>query len=510
MTKLLALPHSWEIQRGGGEKKSSWMDFTLSGGEVQWKKQDEAWRGVGEKAYKQMFCTKQDPGASVLSCPHPKQSFTVVAQFACTALSEAEELLLERKLRQRDANWFIAGSTEKSEAELVTKSLSLRFYKRALIPFHPHSLQRASFHTPGDSCWEQPDLDRRWNQLLLHQGITSPSTSPSFLPLLKTNRAACPFLLFSAKGLLQVWADTTTSCLSSLEAAVLREAGTSEMHHVLCFPKAFSGVRMWVCVLYVYNIWFSLKHFPWWSKGGSLAAAALRNPGRSSRQQNPSPKIGFYFPVGWRWSCSNQPALLSCLRKTLFASWLQPGESLPRSLPRDGVCKSNNLNQKKRKRWWWGNRAEGERRHSLEKKKENKINKCSLYWQLTPLRAFLVERADMSPSTGGRKGKQAGSDPALVPRAARVTLKGAWQTLCSRRASSLALIHAAMQEPLPSAQSRPGTVTAYVPAKGDATLSWVRDGWLAAVLLLGHPKGRFAFLPGRLHSSMSHPLWIKI
>lgn len=51
-----------------------------------------------------MFCTKQDPGASVLSCPHPKQSFTVVAQFACTALSEAEELLLERKLRQRDAN----------------------------------------------------------------------------------------------------------------------------------------------------------------------------------------------------------------------------------------------------------------------------------------------------------------------------------------------------------------------------------------------------------------------
>lgn len=71
---------------------------------------------------------------------------------------------------------------------------------------------------------------------------------------------------------------------------------------------------------------------------------------------------------------------------------------------------------------------------------------------------------------------QAGPAPALVPAAARVTLKGAWQTLRSRRACSLAVIHVAMQQP--SAQSRPGTVIAFIPAKkGDAILSWVRDQW---------------------------------
>lgn len=52
-----------------------------------------------------MVCTKQDPGALVLSCPHPKQSFMVVAKLVLTALGGAEEPLSEGKLRQeRDAN----------------------------------------------------------------------------------------------------------------------------------------------------------------------------------------------------------------------------------------------------------------------------------------------------------------------------------------------------------------------------------------------------------------------
>jgi len=100
-----------------------------------------------------MLCTKQDPYASVLSCPHPKQRFTVAAQFGRTALSEAEEPPVREGMEtERDANRFIAGNTEKSKPKPVTESLSLKSCNSALIPVHPHSLQRASFHTPGDSC----------------------------------------------------------------------------------------------------------------------------------------------------------------------------------------------------------------------------------------------------------------------------------------------------------------------------------------------------------------------
>lgn len=38
-----------------------------------------------------------------------------------------------------------------------------------------------------------------------------------------------------------------------------------------------------------------------------------------------------------------------------------------------------------------------------KKKRENKINKCSLCWQLTSLRAFLVEGADVSPPQVGAR-----------------------------------------------------------------------------------------------------------
>lgn len=48
-----------------------------------------------------------------------------------------------------------------------------------------------------------------------------------------------------------------------------------------------------------------------------------------------------------------------------------------------------------------------------------------------------------SPSAGGRQGEQASSEPTLAPRGARATLKGPWQTPSSRRARSLAVIHAA-------------------------------------------------------------------
>lgn len=39
-----------------------------------------------------------------------------------------------------------------------------------------------------------------------------------------------------------------------------------------------------------------------------------------------------------------------------------------------------------------------------KKKKENKINKCSLCWQLTALRTFLMGRADVSPAQVGAGG----------------------------------------------------------------------------------------------------------
>lgn len=61
-----------------------------------------------------MLCTKQDPGASVLSCPHAKQSFRAVAQFVLTALGEAEEPLLERELRQREMQTDLSQVTLRS------------------------------------------------------------------------------------------------------------------------------------------------------------------------------------------------------------------------------------------------------------------------------------------------------------------------------------------------------------------------------------------------------------
>lgn len=57
--------------------------------------------------------------------------------------------------------------------------------------------------------------------------------------------------------------------------------------------------------------------------------------------------------------------------------------------------------------------------HWGKKKKESKINKRSLCWQLTALRTFLMGRADLSPSQVGAGGGW--TRPALVPRAARVT-----------------------------------------------------------------------------------------
>lgn len=67
-----------------------------------------------------MLCSKQDPGASVLFCPHPKQSFTVVAQFVLTALSEDEEPLLERELRQREIQTDLP--------QVTLRSLELNLY----------------------------------------------------------------------------------------------------------------------------------------------------------------------------------------------------------------------------------------------------------------------------------------------------------------------------------------------------------------------------------------------
>lgn len=99
------------------------------------------------------------------------------------------------------------------------------------------------------------------------------------------------------------------------------------------------------------------------------------------------------------------------------------------------------------------------------------------------------------------------SDPMLVPRALRATIKGAWQT-----PHSLALMHSVMREHFHPAQFRPGAVTVFIPVRrGDVTLSWV---WALLVLLqvcsFATQKGGLLSLPRRLHSSVSHPLWPKI
>lgn len=80
MTKLLALSHSWEIQRGGGGKcPAEWISHCL---EEKFNERSKMLLGEElEREHTGRCFALTGPGCSELPCPQPKQSFTGAARF---------------------------------------------------------------------------------------------------------------------------------------------------------------------------------------------------------------------------------------------------------------------------------------------------------------------------------------------------------------------------------------------------------------------------------------------
>lgn len=87
MTKLLALSHSWEIQRGdGGKRPAEWISHCLK---EKFNERSKMMLGKElERGHTSRCFALTRSGRSCAPCPHPKQSFTGVAQFVLAALGE--------------------------------------------------------------------------------------------------------------------------------------------------------------------------------------------------------------------------------------------------------------------------------------------------------------------------------------------------------------------------------------------------------------------------------------